>query len=65
MKKQTVAVVTVVSFFVGAAVSACDHKVCQPGTVRTDETKVGRYWVCNNEGTKEAPYEPPTPPHDK
>lgn len=61
MSKRTAICGIVVSFFLGAAVSACDHQTCPPNSVRSDTDKPGRYWVCNSKGTKEAPYEPPTP----
>lgn len=61
MKKDVLAAVIVLSFFLGGTVAGCEKKVCDPNSVRTDSVRPGRYWLCNSDGTKEAPYEPPRP----
>jgi hypothetical protein len=37
-------------------------KVCEPGEVREDSYQPGRYWQCNQDGTKESPLNAPGSP---
>jgi hypothetical protein len=67
VKRKIAVLFAAVVVLTGATAADCEHKKqkCEPGAIREDSYRAGRYWVCKPDGSGEKPVDGPTPKHPR